>query len=122
MSGHRRHYSQSFRWQVLNDYFRTGCNKEQTAQKWGIPAANLYRWLANYCTDEKKVVSLQSNSAKEIAMESQGPSVETLKAQVQALQKTLEYEQLKVAAYERLIEIVKQEDGIDLLKKGGAKQ
>ena len=36
--------------------------------------------------------------------------------------KSLEYERLRVSAYERLIEIVKQEDGIDVLKKDGAKQ
>ena len=30
--------------------------------------------------------------------------------------------QLKVLAYETLIDIVKREDGIDILKKGGAKQ
>ena len=33
-----------------------------------------------------------------------------------------EYHKLRVAGYERLLEIIKEEDGIDLLKKDGAKQ
>lgn len=45
-----------------------------------------------------------------------------LQERISQLEKSLEYERLRVSAYERLIEIVKQEDGIDVLKKDGAKQ
>ena len=38
------------------------------------------------------------------------------------LRREVEYQNLKVAGYERLLEIVKHEDGIDLLKKDGARQ
>ncbi len=55
-------------------------------------------------------------------MQDNQSTIQELQEQVSNLQKSLEYERLRVAAYERLIEVVKKEDGIDLLKKGGAKQ
>jgi len=45
-----------------------------------------------------------------------------LQERIFQLEKSLEYERLRVKAYERLIEIAKQEDGIDVLKKDGAKR
>ena len=48
--------------------------------------------------------------------------LEKLRAENEKLRHNLEFERLRVRAYERLIEIVKEEYGIDVLKKDGAKQ
>ncbi|KSV92980.1 hypothetical protein N184_37410 [Sinorhizobium sp. GL28] len=49
-------------------------------------------------------------------------NISALRERITQLEKSLEYERLRVSAYERLIEIAKREDGVDVLKKDGAKQ
>ena len=48
--------------------------------------------------------------------------LEDLRQENARLKQENEFQKLRVAGYERLLEIVRQEDGIDLLKKDGAKQ
>lgn len=122
MSRSRNSYSASFKLQVLSDYYANGSHLLATAKKWNIPDGSLWNWLNVTCKNEKNVVSLQSDLKTDDVMIEQQPTIEELQKQVSDLQKSLEYERLRVAAYERLIEVVKKEDGIDLLKKGGAKQ
>ena len=55
-------------------------------------------------------------------MDAKDQVIDDLRAENERLKKENEWHRLRVAAYERLLEIVKKEDGIDLLKKGGAKQ
>ena len=122
MSKTRNIYSESFKLQVLSDYYANGSQLLATARKWNIPDSSLWSWLNASCKNEKKVVSLQSETKADLPMQENQPTIQELQQQVVNLQKSLELERLRVAAYERLIEVVKKEDGIDLLKKGGAKQ
>ena len=55
-------------------------------------------------------------------MDAKDQALENLRAENERLRREAEYQKLKVAGYERLLEIVREEDGIDLLKKDGAKQ
>lgn len=55
-------------------------------------------------------------------MDAKDRVIENLRLQLERAQREAEYNRLRATAYERLIEIVKIEDGIDLLKKDGAKQ
>ena len=122
MSKERNHYSREFKMQVLSDYYANGCHSKLTAKKWNIHHSNIHLWSKTICVSQENVVSLQSDLKTDNVMIEQQPTLEELQKQVSDLQKSLEYERLRVAAYERLIEVVKKEDGIDLLKKGGAKQ
>ena len=47
---------------------------------------------------------------------------EALRKKIDALERALEYERLRCRGYERLIEIAEKEEGVSILKKGGAKQ
>ena len=114
----RSRYSQSFKQQVLDDYFMSGVNQESCALKWKIPPTTLCTWLSA-CTSQKKAVTLHSNS---IHMDAKDQALENLRVENERLRREAEYHKLRVAGYERLLEIIKQEDGIDLLKKDGAKQ
>ena len=67
-------------------------------------------------------VSLPKEDSKTDMRTEEKQNILALQERISQLEKSLEYERLRVAAYERLIEIVKQEDGIDVLKKDGAKQ
>ena len=55
-------------------------------------------------------------------MDAKDQVIEDLRAENERLRRESEWQRLRVAGYERLLEIIKQEDGIDLLKKDGAKQ
>lgn len=122
MSKHYNRYSESFKLQVLSDYYANGSQLLATARKWNIPDSSLWSWLNASCKNEKKVVPLQTETEDRPTMQDNQSTIQELQQQVSELQKSLELERLRVVAYERLIEVVKKEDGIDLLKKGGAKQ
>ena len=55
--------------------------------------------------------------------EKKDPSTEEmLLKRIDDLQRSLEYEKMRSRAFERMIEIAEQEEGISILKKGGVKQ
>ena len=114
----RTNYSQSFKQQVLDVYFQSGMNQNECARKWGILSNTLNKWAIS-CRNSEQSVSLRSNS---IHMDAKDQALENLRVENERLRREVEYQKLKVAGYERLIEIVRQEDGIDLLKKDGVKQ
>ena len=109
------HYSQSFKQQVLDDYFQSGMSQVECYTKWKIPQNTLNTWLRS-CKNSEKSVSLRSNS---IHMDAKDQALENLRVENEKLRREIEYQILKVAEDERLLEIIKHEDGIDLLKKDG---
>ena len=111
-------YSQSFKQQVLDDYFQSGMTQTECFTKWNIPQRTFNSWVCS-CKSSEQSVSLRSNS---IHMDAKDQTLENLRVENERLRREVEYHKLKVAGYERLLEIVRQEDGIDLLKKDGAKQ
>ena len=111
-------YSQSFKQQVLDDYFQSGMSQAECYTKWKIPEKTLNTWICA-CKNAKKSVSLRS---KPIHMDAKDQAIADLRFENERLRREVEYNKLRVAGYERLLEIIKQEDGIDLLKKDGAKQ
>ena len=113
-----KHYSQSFKQQVLDDFFQSGMSQAECYTKWKIPQNTLNTWL-RACKCQEKSVSLRSNY---IHMDAKDQALENLRVENEKLRREVEYQKLKVAGYERLLEIVKHEDGIDLLKKDGVKQ
>jgi transposase-like protein len=113
-----KRYSQSFKQQVLDDYFQSGMSQVECYTKWKIPQNTFNTWLSS-CKCGEKSVSLHSKS---IHMDAKDQALENLRVENERLRREAEYHKLRVAAYERLLEIIKEEDGIDLLKKDGAKQ
>lgn len=114
----QKKYSQSFRDQVLEDYFKSDMNRTSFCRKWEIKPSTFAGWL-NTCKNEKNCVSLQPNSK---TMDAKSKAIDDLRAENERLRREVEYYKLRSTGYERLLEIVKEEDGIDLLKKDGAKQ
>ena len=114
----RKHYSESFKHQVLDDYFQSGMTQTECFTKWNIPQRTFNSWVCS-CKSSEQSVSLRSNS---IHMDAKDQAIADLRLENERLRREVEYNKLRVAGYERLLEIIKQEDGIDLLKKDGAKQ
>ena len=114
----RTRYSLTEKRSILDLYFKSGLSCRQFALQHGIDRSTLSLWLSS-CKNAEKSVPLQS---KLIGMDAKDEMLEKLRAENEKLRHNLEFERLRVRAYERLIEIVKEEDGIDVLKKDGAKQ
>ena len=114
----KNHYSESFKRQVLDDYFQSTKDVSLCAVKWKIPYQTLHKWLT-ICKSEEKVVSLRPKLNN---MDAKDQAIENLRVENERLRREVEYQKLKTAGYERLLEVIKEEDGIDLLKKDGAKQ
>ena len=114
----RNYYSESFKHEVLDAYFRSGLSQHEFARRHQLHANTLNTWI-NVCRNADNSVTLQSNS---IHMDAKDQAIENLRVENERLRREVELQKLKVAGYERLIEIVRHEDGIDLLKKDGAKQ
>ena len=114
----RKIYSLPEKQQMISAYYQSGLSQKGFARVHQIPSTTLRFWL-NSCESSEKSVSLQSKSK---SMDATSEMLEKLRAENEKLRHNLEFERLRVRAYERLIEIVKEEDGIDVLKKDGAKQ
>ena len=118
MKRQRKSYSDAFKRQVLEDYFRSGKTKLSCCRQWGVPWTTFQKWL-EACKIAKKSVPLHPQMKD---MDAKEQVIDNLRAENERLRQENEWHRLRVAAYERLLEIIKEEDGIDLLKKGGAKQ
>ena len=122
MSTTHRKFTEAFKMQVLSDYYSNGCNRYTTARKWDITPKNINNWLRASCRNQNKDVPLPPEDPETHMTTEEKQNISALKERISQLEKSLEYERLHVKAYERLIEIAKREDGIDVLKKDGAKR
>lgn len=119
-----REYSETFKLQVLQDYYSSGQSKNSIERKWKITPGILYSWqkafpidnfplpLSSECVETYKM----AHEKKELSNE------EILQKRIDNLMRSLEYEKMRSRAFEKMIEIAEQEEGISILKKGGAKQ
>ena len=105
-------YSEAFKKRVVQELDKGLLNMSGLQAKYGIKGnSNIARWSKKYGNLRYQEKALLGR-----------PMKDKLKQRIKELERQLEDEKFKVLAYETLIEIVKQEDGIDLLKKGAAKQ
>lgn len=120
---HRKNYSESFKLEVLRDYYASGLSKNSTAKKWGL-TSNTYisRWQKCYPIDSE-LLSLSSEPISQGQMKNDSKSREQiLEEENLRLKKALETEKLRSRAFQKLIELTEKEEGISILKKDGARQ
>ena len=118
----RKTYSETFKLEVLRDYYSSGLSMIATAKKWGLPNHTyIIRWQKCYPIDSDSL-SLPPELLSEIQMKKNPKSKEELlKEENLRLRKALEVEKLRSHAFQRLIELTEKEEGISILKKDGAK-
>lgn len=119
MKRRRKSYSKSMKEEIMNDYFSSKMSQAACARKWQIHPHTLQSWISS-CKSCSSSVSLHVKSKK--TMDVRDEVIARQRSEIERLERELEYQKLKTTAYERLIEIVKLEDGIDVLKKDGAKR
>lgn len=125
-----RHFDDQFRLSVLKEYYESGASCYQIAHKYDITISNIKAWEIKYMN---KCVSLPSDileiekqvfMVRKANVESSHEMSEEdkLRNEILRLRKALEYSELRNEALNEVLKIGKDQYGIDLLKKAGAKQ
>jgi len=107
-----RKYSVAFKRQIVREYESGSLNKDQLKAKYNIGGNSR---ILEWCRQYGKLVYPKSISLGR-------PMKDPQKQRIKELEKALEMANLKVRAYEKLIEITERNEGIEILKKDGAKQ
>lgn len=115
-------YSETFKLEVLRDYYISGLSIIATAKKWGITSpSTLFKWIQSHPIDSESL-SLSSELLAELKMKQEPKSREQLlEDEILRLQKALELEKLRSHAFKSLIELAEKEEKIFILKKDGVK-
>ncbi len=117
-------YDDSFKLQVLSDYYGSGMSMKFIIRKWCISETSFYKWLKFWPVDSKElslpdeIISTYRMSIKD----KEKSNEQILHDRISDLEKSLAMERLRNRALEKIIEIAEREEGISILKKGGVKQ
>lgn len=108
-------YTESFKRMVVNEFERGLLNKDQLMRKYGIGGhSRILVWCRKYGKLPYSMPELTPNNGR--------PMKDPQKQRIKDLEHQLKIEKLKVLAYEKLISIAEQEEGIVILKKDVTKQ
>ena len=117
-------YDDTFKLQVLSDYYSSGMSKSFISRKWGISHPTLIKWQKLWPIDSKalslpdEIISTYRMSGKD-----RGKTDEQIyQERISELEKSLQMERMRCRALEKVIEIAEREEGISILKKDGVKQ
>ena len=128
----RQRYSMDFKFQLLKEYYESGSSAYSLSKQHGVDDATFLRWIKCF---ESKALSLpeelnelenQVYMARKKSQTGQ-PSLEMtevdrLRDENLRLRKALSYSELRNEALQEVLKIGREQYGIDLLKKAGAKQ
>ena len=117
-------YDDTFKLQVLSDYYSSGMSKSFISRKWGISHPTLIKWQKLWPIDSK-ALSLPDEiiSTYRMGGKDRGKTDEQIyQERIAELEKSLQMERMRCRALEKVIEIAEREEGISILKKDGVKQ
>lgn len=120
----RKKYDDSFKLQVLSDYYTSGMSKNFIARKWEVTDQSLRNWQKVWPIDSK-ALSLPDEiiSSYRMGGKDRGKTDEQiLQERIASLERSLQMERMRCRALETVIEIAEREEGISILKKDGVKQ
>lgn len=120
-----REFTDAFKLQVLRDYYSSqGSTGSEIARKWNVNRTSINQWAKQWPIDSN-LLSLPSETIEAYRMEHKETKLsneEILQQRISSLEHALELEKMRSRAFEKMIEIAEEEEGISILKKGGAKQ
>lgn len=124
-----RKFSIEFKLSVLSDYFQSNQSEGSICKKYQLSKGTILRWEKEYVLAEKALPLSsellrkleQMRTFKETSKVSRSRE-EELEDEIMRLRKALEYSELRNEALHEVLKIGREQFGIDLLKKVGAKQ
>ena len=126
-----RHFDDQFRLSVLKDYYESGASYSQISRKYDVSSGNVIAWERKYMNKcvplpadiqelEKQV--FMAKKSKEARVPQVKSEEDKLREENARLRKALEYSELRNEALNEVLKIGREQYGIDLLKKAGAKR
>jgi transposase len=111
-------YDISFIRHIVNEYLKGNESLPQLAVKYNVAFQNISRWVKQFSSElaQKDEIIIQPMTEQETK------DLDLLKKQNESLKEKLEYEQMKNFALETMIDLAKEELGVDVRKNSGAKQ
>lgn len=120
------HYEESFKLEVLTDYYASGSSVRSITLKYGLSCTRvLLSWLQRYPIDGKELSLSEEVISKHMAKiedRSNPRSDKALNQRIAELEKALWYANLRARGLELLIDVAEKNEGISIRKKPGAKQ
>lgn len=113
----RKGYDLAFKRKVAKEYQEGDLSTHQVGDMYRISHKSVILWSRQFSNE-----LAEENIILPVMTEQEKKEFEALKKQNKALQKKLDYEQLKNFALETMVDLAKEEMGIDLRKNFGAKQ
>lgn len=113
----RKGYDLAFKRKVAKEYQEGDLSTHQVGDMYCISHKSVILWSRQFSNE-----LAEENIILPVMTEQEKKEFEALKKQNKALQKKLDYEQLKNFALETMVDLAKEEMGIDLRKNFGAKQ
>lgn len=107
-----RAYSEAFKQALVREYEKGNLNKDQIQLKYGIGG---HTRVLEWCRKYGKLPYPKKDSTGR-------PMKDPQKQRIKELEKQLERANLKILAYEKLISIAEEAEGISIIKKDAAKQ
>ena len=128
----RKNYSMEFKLRMLKEYYESGSTKYSLCKKYSVDYVTFSRWEGYF---ESKTLSLPSDLTelehqvymarkKSESSKATGPQTESerLREENLRLRKALACSELRNEALHELLKIGREQYGINLLKKAGAKR
>ena len=116
------HYTDEFKFMVIQEYLTTDISHRELKEKHGVPGNNsISDWMRKFgdykVTEEQ--ISIQKTMSKEV---DKTPQERKLEAKIKELEKALEQERLRTMALNTMINIAERDLKISIRKKSGTKQ
>jgi len=120
---HRLHYDVGFKWQVCHEYLQGFETKAGVQKRHGIHAKSAIKsWLEQFGLKDR-IKSLTLKEQLSLMMtQTELQKVQTEQSEIERLKKELAEANLRVTAYQMMIEIAEKELKIEIKKKYVAKQ
>ncbi len=115
--GRQSKYDISFRRKIAKEYLEGSLTMVQIAARYGLKRHNVMDWIRKFSSDlaaKQEVIPVMTPEEQQ--------EMEALKRQLSAVKQQLDYEQMKNFALETMIDLAKEELGVDIRKNSGAKQ
>lgn len=116
-----RHYSATFKWEVVQDVLKGKYTKEEARRIHGIKSkcAVLY-WIREFSGNKKYREPSEFEVGSTIMQKRASEKVKL--AKIKELEEELEREKQRAELWKKMVEVAEEEFGIEIKKKYGAKQ
>lgn len=115
--------------QIIQEYLTQGGGFRKLAEKYGMSRTTICKWVSIYQgihnlppTEKQQKYSVSSMNSSPNQSTSEEQSLKELAQKVAALEKQLQWEQLRSEALNTMIDIAEKDLNISIRKKPGAQQ